>query len=219
MVLFWLHLNVQKQIFAQIYIQLLNQTINNVYYLIYVMVVYKSIYLLILKMINNNVNTRIMLKTVMYMMILKLNNITKKALKQLTYVFLRYYHVHQQTNQQRSSFQLIKFVLNHVLMLNHNHLFGMKNQMAKNNVQNTHHVSNQQNTHTFQRIMLPNVQLHAKKIIQLKQKLKRNVFHNVQKNMLNQLKVKYVVIHVHTMLVEKLKYVFQIVTKIIQYML
>lgn len=152
------------------------------------------------------------------MITLKLNNITKKALKQLVYVFLRYYHAHQQTNQQRSSFQLIKFVLNHVLMLNHNHLFGMKNQMAKNNVQNIQHVSNQQNIHTFQRIMLVNVQPHAEKIIQLKQIVKRNVFHNVQNNMLNQLKVKYVMIHVHTMLVNKLKYVSQIVTKLIQYM-
>ena len=139
---------------------------------------------------------------------------------QLTYVFLRHYHAHQLMNQQRSSFQLIKFVLNHVLMLNHNHLFGMKNQMAKNNAQNTHHVSNQQNTHTFQRIMLVNVQLHVEMIIQLKQILKRSVFHNVQNNMLNQLKVKYVVIHVHTMLVEKLKCVLQtIVMNNIQYML
>ena len=154
----------------------------------------------------------------MYMMMLKLNNIMKKALKQLVYVFLRHYHAHQQTNQQRSSFQLIKFVLNHVLMLNHNHLFGMKSKMAKNNVQNIQHASNQQNTHTFQRIIPANVQLHVEKTIQLKQKLKRNVFHNVQKNMLNQLKVKYVAIHVHTMLVEKLRYVFQIVTKLIQYM-
>lgn len=152
------------------------------------------------------------------MITLKLNNIIKKALKQPIYVFLRHYHAHQQTNQQRSSFQLIKFVLNHVLMLNHNHLFGMKNQMVKNNVQNIQHVSNQQNIHIFQKIIPANVQLHVEKIIQLKQILKRNVFHNVQNNMLNQLKVKYVVIHVHTMLVNKLKYVSQIVTKLIQYM-
>ena len=138
---------------------------------------------------------------------------------QLTYVFLRHYHAHQLMNQQRSSFQLIKFALNHVLMLNHNHLFGMKNQMAKNNAQNIHHASNQQNTHTFQRIMLPNVQLHVEKIIQLKQILKRSVFHNVQNNMLNQLKVKYVVIHVITMLMNKLRCVFQIVMNNIQYML
>ena len=85
-------------------------------------------------MVNNNANIRMMPKLVMYMIMLKPNNIMKKALKQLVYVFLRHYHAHQQTNQQRSSFQLIKFVLNHVLMLNHNHLFGMKNQMAKNNV-------------------------------------------------------------------------------------
>ena len=143
----------------------------------------------------------------------------KRALKQLVYVFLRHYHAHQLMNQQRSSFQLIKFALNHVLMLNHNHLFGISIKMTKNNVQNIHHASNQQNIHIFQRIIPVNVQLHAEKIIQLKQILKRNVFHNVQNNMLNQLKVKYVMIHVHTMLVNKLKCVFQIVMKLIQYML
>lgn len=152
------------------------------------------------------------------MITLKLNNITKKALKQPIYVFLRNYHAHKLMNQQRSSFQSIKFVLNHVLMLNHNHLFGMKNQMVKSNVQNIQHVSNQQNIHTFQRIIPANVQLHVLKIIQLKQIMKRSVLHNVQKNMLNQLMVKYVMIHVHTMLVNKLKYVSQIVTKLIQYM-